>query len=201
MKPFRFVVLISGNGSNLQALLDAAASGTLPAHIAAVISNKRDAFGLERARNASIPALVKVKYKDQDRSEYDRELAELVESYSPDFVILAGWMRLLTPVFLDRFSYRVVNLHPALPGAFPGTHAIERAFAAYQKGEITHSGIMVHYVVDAGVDSGPVIAQKNVPLYPQDTLEQFENRVHTCEHQVLVNAVQTLIRQKEEEDA
>lgn len=201
MKPVRFVVLISGNGSNLQALLDAAASGALPTHIAAVISNKRDAFGLERARNASIPALVKVKYKDQDRSEYDRELAELVESYSPDFVILAGWMRLLTPAFLDRFSYRVVNLHPALPGAFPGTHAIERAFAAYQKGEITHSGIMVHYVVDAGVDSGPVIAQKIVPLYPQDTLEQFENRVHTCEHQVLVNAVQTLIRQKEEENA
>ncbi len=201
MKSVRFVVLISGNGSNLQALLDAAASDVMPAQIAAVISNKREAFGLERARKASIPALVKVKYKDQDRSEYDRELAELVESYSPDFVILAGWMRLLTPAFLDRFSYRVINLHPALPGAFPGTHAIERAFAAYQKGEITHSGIMVHYVVDAGVDSGPVIAQKNVPLYPQDTLEQFENRVHTCEHQVLVNAVQTLIRQKEEENA
>src|SRR4051812_30660209 len=132
----RLVVLISGTGSNLQAILDACAAGKLPAEVVAVVANKATAKGLERADKYGIPAKVKEQALTQERQDYDRELADLVAGYQPDWIILAGWMRLLSPHFLNRFPHKVINLHPALPGAFPGTHAIERAFAAYQQGKI-----------------------------------------------------------------
>lgn len=187
----RLAVLISGHGSNLQAILDACAAGDLPAEVVAVISNKSQAYGLERARLAGIPAVVKLFFKEGDRRQYDRELADLVSAYQPDWVVLAGWMRILTTDFLDRFANRVVNLHPALPDAFPGPHAIERAFDAFQQGDIPHTGVMVHLVPDEGVDSGPVLASEIVPILPQDTLETLENRLHPVEQRLLV---QTLIR-------
>lgn len=183
------VVLISGHGSNLQAILDACAAGELNAEVAAAISNKSDAFGLERARQANVPAMVRPKPKAQDRREYDAELANLVASYQPDWIVLAGWMRVLSAAFLDRFSNRVINLHPALPGTFPGTHAIERAYEAYRRGEIDHTGVMVHIVPDEGVDSGPVLAQEIVPIQPGETLESLEARIHAVEHRLLVNTL------------
>jgi formyltetrahydrofolate-dependent phosphoribosylglycinamide formyltransferase len=186
------VVLISGHGSNLQAILDACASGELPVTVAAVISDKPEAFGLERARRANVPAIVKPKLKAQGRREYDSELADLAASYQPDWIVLAGWMRLLTSAFLDRFPNRVLNLHPALPGAFPGTRAIERALDAYRRGQIQHTGVMVHLVPDEGVDSGPVLAQEAIPIYPDDTLETLEARVHSVEHRLLVNTLKNL---------
>jgi formyltetrahydrofolate-dependent phosphoribosylglycinamide formyltransferase len=168
----RLVVLISGNGSNLQALIDAAASGRLSVEIAAVIST-----------------LVLPKAAALDRRAYDLALGDLVARYAPDWIVLAGWMRLLSSGFLDRFPNRVVNLHPALPGQFPGTHAIERALAACQAGQIDHTGVMVHLVPDEGVDSGPVLGQVNVPIYPDDTLERLEARVHAAEHELLVTTL------------
>jgi phosphoribosylglycinamide formyltransferase 1 len=189
----RLVVLISGSGTNLQAIVDACAAGELPAQIAAVVSNKSAAYGLERARQAGIPAVVKSKPKEQDRHQYDRELAALVASYQPDWVILAGWMRLLSSEFLNHFPNRVVNLHPALPGTFPGTHAIERAYEAFRQGKIQHTGIMVHLVPDEGVDDGPLLAQAVVPIYPSDDLETLETRVHAAEHRLLVNTIKTLL--------
>ena len=188
----RLVVLISGNGSNLQTILDACARGELNARVVAVISNQADAFGLTRARRANVHALLKAKDKAQDRRAYDAELAELVSQYEPDFVILAGWMRILSSAFLDKFPNRVVNLHPALPGTFPGTHAIERAFDAFQRGEISHTGVMVHLVPDEGVDSGPVLAQEIVPIEKEDTLEILETRIHQVEHKLLVNTLKGL---------
>jgi formyltetrahydrofolate-dependent phosphoribosylglycinamide formyltransferase len=193
-RPTTIVVLISGNGSNLQAILDASASGELTARVVAVISNKRDAFGLERARRANVPAIVKPKPKEQDRRVYDAELAELVASHQPDWVVLAGWMRVLSSAFLDRFPRHVVNLHPALPGTFPGTHAIDRAYAAYRAGEITQTGVMVHLVPDESVDDGPVLAQEIVPIDPDDTLESLEARLHAVEHRLLVDTLKTLTR-------
>ncbi len=190
----RLVVLISGNGSNLQAILDACASGELNAQVVAVISNKRDAYGLERAQRANVPAVAKPKFKEQDRRVYDTELADLVASYQPDWVVLAGWMRVLSSAFLDRFPDRVVNLHPALPSTFPGTHAIDRAYAAYRAGEIDHTGVMVHLVPDEGVDVGPVLAQEIVPINPDDTLESLEARIHAVEHRLLVDTLKTLMR-------
>ncbi|HQF60997.1 MAG TPA: phosphoribosylglycinamide formyltransferase [Anaerolineaceae bacterium] len=190
----RLVVLISGHGSNLQAILDACASGEVNAAVVAVISNRSEAFGLERARQIGVPALVLPKLKDQDRNTYDARLADLVLSYQPDWVILAGWMRLLSMSFLSHFPNRVVNLHPALPGAFPGTEAIARAFEAYQRGEIQSTGVMTHLVPDEGVDAGPVLAQIELPITPQDTLETLIERVHQAEHQLLVQTLQQLIQ-------
>jgi phosphoribosylglycinamide formyltransferase-1 len=185
----RLVVLISGSGTNLQAILDACRDGTLRAAVAAVVSNKRDAFGLERAQKAGVPAIAKPKPKEQDRREYDSELADLVASYKPDWVILAGWMRVLSSNFLSRFPNRVMNLHPALPGAFPGTHAIDRAFEAFQLGGIRNTGVMIHLVPDEGVDSGPVLMQEEVPILAGDTLESLEARIHSVEHRLLVAAI------------
>jgi len=194
--PARLVVLISGNGSNLQAVLDACQSGELKMQVAAVVSNQPEAYGLERARRSGVPAVVKAAPPPKDlvdrktaRQEYDRELAGLVARYQPDWVLLAGWMRLLSAQFLDHFPGRVINLHPALPGTFPGTHAIERSFAAYQGGEIQHTGVMVHLVPDEGVDSGPVLAQEIVSILPTDSLESLEERVHQVEHALLVSAL------------
>lgn len=186
------VILISGNGSNLQAILDACASGDLPAQVVAVVSNKRDAFGLERARQAGVPALVKPKPKAQDRREYDAELAELVAPYQPDWVVMAGFMRILSRAFLDRFPNRVINLHPALPHTFPGAHAIQEAFEAHQRGELQQTGVMVHLAPDEGVDSGPVLAQEAVPIYPDDTLESLEARIHPVEHRLLIETLKML---------
>jgi phosphoribosylglycinamide formyltransferase-1 len=188
----RLVVLISGSGTNLQAILDACASGTLQAEVAAVVSNKREAFGLERARQAGVPAVVKPRPKEQDRREYDSELADLVASYRPDWVVLAGWMRVLSSNFLNRFPGRVMNLHPALPGTFPGTHAIERAFEAFQQGKIRTTGVMIHLVPDEGVDCGPVLLQEEVPILPGDTPESLEARVHSVEHRLLVASIRNV---------
>ncbi len=192
--PPRLVVLISGTGTNLQALLDASDSGELPAAIVAVVSNRLDAPGLERARRAGVPALTLGKARGQDRREYDAALADLVAAARPDWVILAGWMRLLSSAFLDRFPGRVVNLHPALPGAFPGVDAIERAHAAFQRGEIAHTGVMVHLVPDEGVDNGPVLGQAVVPIEAGDSVATLAARVHAAEHRLLVETVASLVR-------
>ena len=188
----QLVVLISGYGSNLQAILDAARLGIIPAQVCAVVSNKADAYGLERARLAGLPAVVHVYKKGQERADYDRELADIVASYQPDWVILAGWMRILSSAFLRRFPNRVVNLHPALPGMFPGTHAIERALEAYHSGQIEHTGVMVLLVPDEGVDSGPVLNQRVVSILPEDTVETLEARVHKVEHTLLIETLKTL---------
>lgn len=193
----RLAVLISGNGSNLQALIDNIASGDLDAEIAVVVSNRSDAYGLVRATEAGIPVkvltLASVLDRAGDRTAYDNELAGLVESYSPDLVVLAGWMLILGVDFLDRFPDRVLNLHPAMPGAFPGTNAIARAHAAYGRGEIKRTGVMVHRVV-AEVDAGPVITMEPVPIYPDDTVADLEERVHFVEHNLIVAAVDMVLR-------
>jgi phosphoribosylglycinamide formyltransferase-1 len=190
------VVLISGNGSNLQAILDACASGELSASVVCVISNKADAHGLVRARNAGVEAIHFAKQGDESRNEYDARLAELVLAKQPDYVVLAGWMRILTSSFLNHFPNRVVNLHPALPGTFPGTHAIERAYEAHQRGEINHTGVMVHLVPDEGVDNGPVLATEIVPIHKDDTLEALEARIHQIEHFILVNTLKKILEEK-----
>jgi phosphoribosylglycinamide formyltransferase 1 len=186
----RLVVLISGSGSNLQAILDACASSLLPAHVVLVVSNRPDAYGLERAARAEIQTIVMEKPKGQDRRVYDAELARQVAAYHPDWIVLAGWMRILTSAFLDVFKNRVINLHPALPGTFPGAHAILEAYQAFQRGEIHQTGVMVHLVPDEGIDCGPVLGQAVVSIEPTDSLESLEARIHQAEHQLLV---QTLI--------
>jgi formyltetrahydrofolate-dependent phosphoribosylglycinamide formyltransferase len=189
----RLVVLISGNGSNLQAILDACRSGELPASVVSVVSNKADAYGLARAQHASVEAIHFPKLGNESRKDYDSRLAGYVATCLPDYVILAGWMRILSSVFLSCFPDRVINLHPALPGMFPGIHAIERAYKAYQYGEIECTGVMVHLVPDEGVDNGPVLGQQEIYFQPNETLEQFEARVHAVEHELLVKTLKSIL--------
>jgi formyltetrahydrofolate-dependent phosphoribosylglycinamide formyltransferase len=194
----RLAVLISGSGSNLQAIIDAVAAGRLDAQIVVVVSNRREAFGLARAERAGIPTLYfpLKPYTDgsRPRVQYDADLAEQVAAYAPDLIVLAGWMHVLSPAFLDRFPGCVLNLHPALPGQFAGTHAIQRAYEAFQRGEIDHTGVMVHWVVPE-VDAGPVAASAEVPIFPADTLDDLEARMHVCEHRLLVEAIRRFCAQ------
>jgi phosphoribosylglycinamide formyltransferase-1 len=188
----RLVVLISGNGSNLQTLIDACESGQLPAKIVAVICNHQDAYGIQRAAQHHLLTLIQP-HQGLSRAEYDTRLSQMVTPFEPDWIILAGWMRLLSLNFLQHFPNRVINLHPALPGQFPGTRAIERAFTAAQQGQITHTGVMVHLVPDEGVDNGPVLACQTVPIHPDDTLETLTERVHRVEHELLVETIGKLV--------
>jgi len=192
-KKARLVVLISGSGTNLQAILNACLSGDLPASVTAVISDKQSAYGLERARSAGVPAVYFPYRNSEARQQYDSALARKVLEFNPDLIILAGWMRLLSMAFLAHFPRQVINLHPALPGTFPGIHAVKRAYKAYQAGKTSHTGVMVHFVPDEGVDDGPVILQEMVPILPKDSLESLEDRIHQVEHRLLVMAIQQVI--------
>ena len=188
----RIVVLISGGGTNLQAILDACADGSLNARAVGVLSNKKKAYGLVRAESAGVPTrympLRPFLKKGGSREQYDAQLAELVAGFQPDLVVLAGWMHVLSASFIDPFIDRLINLHPALPGELAGTRAIERAFAMFQQGELQRSGVMVHRVIPE-VDAGEPIATAVVPFEDDDTLERFAQRMHAAEHELLVKAI------------
>ncbi|KAJ3060763.1 hypothetical protein HK102_009369, partial [Quaeritorhiza haematococci] len=212
----KIAVLISGFGSNLQALIDAAKDGTLNAEIALVVSNRKAAYGLQRAQDAGIPTMVfpLKPYKDQGKSrvDYDIDLARKIVQFfdstsdskqtdsangkaagEPDLVVLAGWMHILSAEFLDILPKgRVMNLHPALPGQFDGAHAIERAFTAFKEGKIQHTGVMVHRVIPE-VDRGEVILQRIVPIEKDDTLESLEERIHKVEHGLIVEGANKML--------
>ncbi|MEP1124385.1 MAG: phosphoribosylglycinamide formyltransferase [Ilumatobacter sp.] len=188
----RIVVLISGTGSNLQAVVDACAAGHIGADVVGVVSNDSDAYGLVRADAAGIDTRLVVAHADESRQAYDTRLADAVASFDPDWVLLAGWMRLLTMAFLDRFTGVVVNLHPALPGELPGTRSIERAWAEALAGDRSSSGVMVHLVPDEGVDDGPTLGSRVVPVDTSGTLEQFATDVHDAEHALLVEVLASL---------
>jgi len=192
----RFAVLASGTGTNVQAILDACSDGRLPADVVAVVSDHADAGALQRARRAGVPAVHVGRLPGESRPDYDIRLADIVVGYAPDVVVLAGWMRVLTVSFLGAFPDRVVNLHPALPGELPGTHAIERAWHEALAGERTVTGVMVHLVPSESVDDGPVLGMAVVPIRPDDTLESLTERIHRTEHQVLVAALFDLCRQE-----
>lgn len=184
--PLPVVALISGSGSNLQALIDAQLRGA-PIRIAAVISNRADAFGLERARRHAIPTEV-LSHRDYgDRERFDRALAELIDRFSPGLVVLAGFMRILTEGFVDRYQGRMMNIHPSLLPKYRGLHTHQRALDA---GETEH-GASVHFVT-AELDGGPVILQARVPVLPGDDAESLAARVLEREHLIYPTAVRWL---------
>jgi phosphoribosylglycinamide formyltransferase-1 len=184
-------VLISGRGSNLGAVLDAIDAGTLPARVALVISNKPDAAGLERARAAGLPTRVVPHGAYPDRPSFDAALVEALRAASVDLVVLAGFMRLLTPTLLDAFPNRVVNIHPALLPAFPGVDAQAQALAYGAR----VTGCTVHFV-DAGTDTGPVIAQAAVPILEGDDRDTLAARLLPQEHALLVTALRWIAEGK-----
>ena len=188
----RLVVLASGNGTNLQAVLDACARGELPAEVVAVVSDQSEAHALRRAATAGVVSVHIGRHDGEARADYDARLADIVAGFAPDLVVLAGWMRILTTDFLGWFPDRVINLHPARPGELPGMHAIERAWQEALAGQRTRTGVMVHLVPDDGVDDGPVLATEDVEIRPDDTLERLEQRIHATEHRLLVDTIRTL---------
>ncbi len=177
MAALKVGVLISGRGSNLQALLDAAAAPGFPAKIVAVVSNKADAGGLERAKRAGVPAFA-IPHKDyKDRESFDRAVDACLREHGVEFICLAGFMRLLSDWFIGQWADRIVNIHPSLLPSFKGLHPQAQALAA----GVRLSGCTVH-IVRPELDSGPIIVQAAVPVMPDDTPETLEARILTAEH-------------------
>ena len=177
--PLRLAVLISGNGSNLQAMIDATANDDLPAEIRVVISDQKDAYGLERAKRAEIATEVLTNNPSMDKNAYDQVLQQTLERYQPELIVLAGFMRILSPEFVTHFKNRIINIHPSLLPKYPGMHTHEQVLAAKDK---TH-GATVH-VVTAKLDNGPIVMQGTVPVSPSDDLHALKNKVHTLEHKL-----------------
>ncbi|RKP32319.1 phosphoribosylglycinamide formyltransferase [Metschnikowia bicuspidata] len=215
----QITVLISGSGSNLLALLDAQSLGLLKGTITQVISSNESAYGLQRAAAAGVPTKTHVlrKYykgttKDQKdaraarREHFNKDLANLLihgnvagtpdNAYTkPDLVVCAGWMLILSPTLLvplEKSCMSIINLHPALPGAFDGTHAIDRAWQAGKDGLITKGGVMIHHVI-AEVDRGEPVLVKEIDLRNEETLEQYEERVHAVEHKAIVEGTNIVL--------
>jgi len=200
--PLRIVVLASGEGSNFQALIDAVEARLIEGtRVEALICDVPGARCIDRAVRHAIPAYVRpppagARRGSPERAAYDERLAAIAEPFGAEMVLLLGWMRLLGQAFLGHFPGRVINLHPALPGTFPGTHAIERAFDAFRRGEIGQTGVMLHLVPDEGVDSGPALRVAEVPIFMEDTLAALEARVHDAEHREVVALVRDLALKK-----
>lgn len=175
-EPLKIGVLLSGSGTNLQAIIDAAAEG-LPVEIVHVVSSRPDAFGIERAHRVGIPVTVLNRDVYADPVEADKRIAETLRYAHAEYVVMAGYMRKVTPVLLDAFPDRVLNLHPALLPSFKGAHAIQDAFDAGVK----VTGITVHFA-NEDYDKGPIVAQRAVEVREDDTLDDLEARIHEVEH-------------------
>ncbi|HXH03088.1 MAG TPA: phosphoribosylglycinamide formyltransferase [Candidatus Competibacteraceae bacterium] len=185
----RVVVLISGRGSNLQAIIDGVRDGSLPVELAAVISNRPGAAGLERARAAGIPAFTLDHKNFLDRASFDAALRELIDAQRPDYVLLAGFMRILSDAFVEHYRGRMLNIHPSLLPAYRGVDTHARALAA---GERWH-GASVHFVTPE-LDGGPVILQARVPVLPGDDADTLAARVLEQEHRIYPLALRWLAR-------
>ncbi len=176
-------ILVSGRGSNMTAILKAVADGQLNAHVSVVLSNNPDAPALETARRYGVPALA-INHRGLSREDHERQVLEKLSDYELDFLVLAGYMRILTPHFLQPFRdpsgyYRVINIHPSLLPAFPGAHGYEDAYAA----GVERSGVTVH-LVDEEMDHGPILMQGEFPRLPADTLDEFKARGLALEHEI-----------------
>ncbi len=187
-RPARLAVLISGNGSNLQAIIDACRSGQLNAEVVLVVSNRPGAYGLERARTAGIDTAT-LDHKDYaDRAAFDAALAERLEQADADWIVLAGFMRILTSAFVERFLGRLINIHPSLLPKYPGLDTHARALEAND----AEHGATVHFVTPT-VDAGPAILQGRLAIQPDDTVDDLQRRVYTLEHQIYPQAIRWLV--------
>ena len=184
-------VLISGRGSNLQAIIDAIAEGRLGAQLRLVLSNRADAAGLERANAAGIATTVVDHRSYADRPSFDAAMVQALTGAGANWVVLAGFMRIVTPVFLDAFPNRVINIHPSLLPAFPGVDAQAQALAY----GVRVSGCTVH-LVHEGVDAGPILAQAAVPVLPNDTRDALAARILEQEHRLLVETLQGIAEKR-----
>jgi len=178
-------VLVSGGGSNLQAIIDNIEAGRLDAKISIVISNNVDAFAMQRCRQHNVPAIVADHRDYASRNDFDRHLIDILNSYNVELVVMAGFMRILTECFLAAFPMRIMNIHPALLPAFPGLHVQKQALDY----GVRFSGCTVHFA-DGGVDTGPIIIQAVVPVFDEDNEERLAARILQEEHKIYSRAIQ-----------
>ena len=180
-------VLLSGSGTNLQAIIDSIKAGKLDAKISLVVSSRPDAYGIKRAEDANIPTLVMNRDLYKDPQAADAKIVEALKGAGVEYVVMAGYMRKVTPVILDAYPNRVINLHPALLPSFKGAHAIQDAFVAGVK----VTGVTVHFANEE-YDKGPIIAQRAVSVLEGDTLETLEARIHKTEHEIYPEVLQLI---------
>jgi phosphoribosylglycinamide formyltransferase 1 len=190
-REFKLGVLVSGNGTNLQAIIDQIGSGALTAKIPLVISNVKDAFALERARKNGIETVFIDPKSFPGKDEYDLAMVDLLKAKSVDLICLAGFMRILGKEFIQAFAGKIINIHPSLLPAFPGLHPQKQALDHGVK----FSGCTVHYV-DEGIDSGPIILQSVVPVYDSDDEEELSRRILEQEHLLYPRAIQLIIEDR-----
>ncbi|WP_027410394.1 phosphoribosylglycinamide formyltransferase [Anoxybacteroides tepidamans] len=189
----RIAIFASGSGTNFQAIVDAVKHGMLQAEIALLICDRPEAKVIERAKTEGIPAFI-FRAKDYAaKADFEREILEHLRAKEVDFIVLAGYMRLIGPTLLAAYEGRIVNIHPSLLPAFPGKDAIGQAYRAGVK----VTGVTVHYV-DEGMDTGPIIAQRAIPIHDGESLEELEMRIHQLEHQLYPEVLKTLLEQLEE---
>jgi len=175
----KIAVLISGSGTNLQSIIDSVESGFLDLEIAVVLSNKEDAYGLTRAASHGIPTVTVKHGEFPNREEYEKKLIEILEGFDVDLVVLAGFMRVLTPLFVNHFHHMIMNIHPALLPSFPGTHGQQQAFDY----GVRFTGCTTHFI-DEGTDTGPIILQAVVPVLADDTVDTLASRILKEEHRI-----------------
>tara|TARA_R110002050_G_scaffold167974_2_gene299113 strand:- start:3738 stop:4391 length:654 start_codon:yes stop_codon:yes gene_type:complete len=187
----RIVVLISGSGTNLQAIIDACKAEDYPGSVVGVVSNKNDAYGLTRAKNANI-VTIELSHNDFDsRENYDNALIEKIDQLQPDVIVLAGFMRILTPNFVQHYQGKLVNIHPSLLPKYQGLNTHQRAIDA---GDKVH-GVSVHFVTEE-LDGGPVILQAKVPVFDGDTSDDLAERIHEQEHRIYPLVVKWLCQKR-----
>ena len=188
---FKIIVLISGNGSNLQAIIDACKSGMIDGNVVGVISNKANVFGLERAKKNNIPSEVINHNNFGTREEFDQELVTYIKSYQPDLIVLAGFMRILSPIMTSAFKNKMINIHPSLLPKYPGLKTHEQVIA---NNDAEH-GVTIHSVSEE-LDGGPIIAQSKIVVHKNQQLEDLIERIHKIEHKIFPKVI-SMIASKE----
>ncbi|WP_193015189.1 phosphoribosylglycinamide formyltransferase [Proteus sp. FME41] len=181
------VVLISGNGSNLQAIIDACRANKITGNVVAVLSNKADAYGLERAKHADIPAYFIDPNQFNNRADYDNALIEKIDAYRPDIVVLAGFMRILSPGFVTHYQHKLLNIHPSLLPKYPGLHTHRQVLA----NKDSFHGVTVHFVTEE-LDGGPMIIQARIPVLTDDTEQSLQTKIQAEEYRIYPLAIRWL---------
>ncbi|WP_251574203.1 phosphoribosylglycinamide formyltransferase [Limosilactobacillus agrestimuris] len=191
----KIAILVSGNGTNFEVLAKHFKTGDIPGQLTLLFCNHPDAPVMERAKRLGIPAKSFTVKSCGGKEEYEKRLLQLLQKEQIDFIILAGYLRVVGPTILERYERRIVNLHPAWLPEYPGLHSIERAFNDRKK----QTGVTVHYI-DSGLDTGPIIAQRRVPILATDTIDSLEARIHETEHQLYPEAVKQVLTELEKEN-
>ena len=181
---FKIIVLISGNGSNLQAIIDACKSGIINGNVVGVISNEANAFGLERAKKDNIPSKVINHNHYNTREDFDKKLVSTIEIFQPDLIVLAGFMRILSPVMTSAFKDKMINIHPSLLPKYPGLNTHEQVIA---NNDAEH-GVTIHYVSEE-LDGGPIIAQSKILVHKKQQLDDLIERIHKVEHMIFPKVI------------